>query len=92
MQVNNIGNFTELVAEAGQYLTQSAEVWDNRVFVTRHLLGGSETQSDWRDATASEYSDYQQNTPPQKTEAHRLDAAFRGGGGDVQRRDGILRA
>lgn len=80
MQVNNIGNFTELAAEAGQYLTQSAEVWDNRVFVTRHLLGGSETQSDWRDATAKEYSDYQQNTPPEKPKRTALTPLFEAAG------------
>lgn len=80
MQVNNIGNFTELVAETGQYLTQSAEVWDNRVFVTRHLLGGSETQSDWRDATAKEYADYQQNTPPEKPKRTALTPLFEAAG------------
>lgn len=80
MQVNNIGNFTELVAETGQYITQSAEVWNNRVFVTRHLLGGSETQSDWRDATAKEYSDYQQNTPPEKPKRTALTPLFESAG------------
>lgn len=64
MTENKIGNLTELVADEGMYITQSAEVWDERVFCTRRVLTPSEAATDWRDATEEEKVEYEGFTPP----------------------------
>ena len=67
MTENQIGKFTEVVADDGKYITQAAEVWDARVFCTRRVLTSGETASDWRDATQKEKDDYEAfTTPPQQ--------------------------
>lgn len=66
MTINNIGTLRELVADNGMYLTQSAEVFDQRVFCRRRMMLPTETESDWRDATAKERADYEALTTPRK--------------------------
>lgn len=43
----------ELKATEGFYLTQSAEVGDNRIFVTT-IKGANVNEADWREATLEE--------------------------------------
>ena len=49
----------EIKATDGMYLTQSAEVGDNRIFVTA-IKGANVNESDWREATAEEKEAYEQ--------------------------------
>lgn len=48
----------ELKAKEGHYLTQSAEVGENRIFVTA-IKGVSISESDWREATSEEKKEYE---------------------------------
>jgi hypothetical protein len=43
----------EIRATEGFYLTQSAEVGDNRIFVTA-IKGANVNEADWREATEAE--------------------------------------
>ena len=43
----------EIKAREGYYLTQAAEVGDNRLFITA-LKGANINESDWREATEDE--------------------------------------
>jgi hypothetical protein len=43
----------EIKATEGMYLTQSAEVGDNRIFVTA-IKGAKVNEADWREATLEE--------------------------------------
>lgn len=65
-------NLTELVADNGKYITQSAEVWNERVFCKRLVLTPNETTADWRDATEKEKIEYESFTPPRKSRAELL--------------------
>ena len=47
----------EIIAREGMYLTQSAEVGDNRIFVTA-IKGMNINESDWREATAEERDEF----------------------------------
>ena len=71
MTENQIGKFTEVVADEGMYTTQAAEVCDARVFCTRRVLLPGEVAAGWRDATAQEKSEYEAFTPPRKDRAGR---------------------
>lgn len=48
----------ELKAKEGHYLTQSAEVGENRIFVTA-IKGVNISESDWREATSEEKEQYE---------------------------------
>lgn len=48
----------ELIAREGYYLTQVAEVGENRIFVTA-LKGANINEQDWREATVQEKEDYE---------------------------------
>lgn len=48
----------ELIAREGYYLTQVAEVGENRIFVTA-LKGANINEKDWREATVQEKEDYE---------------------------------
>ena len=48
----------ELKATEGLYLTQSAEVGDNRVFVIA-IKGANVNEADWREATLEEKEAYE---------------------------------
>ena len=48
----------EIKAREGYYLTQSAEVGENRIYVTA-IKGASVNESDWREATAEEKEAYE---------------------------------
>lgn len=63
MKQNQIGNITELVAEEGQYITQSFEAWNERQFLKK-ITVSPEDISKWRDATGKEKIDYECSTPP----------------------------
>ena len=63
MKQNQIGNITELVAEEGQYITQSFEAWNERQFLKK-ITVSPEDISKWRDATGKEKIDYERSTPP----------------------------
>lgn len=80
MTEGTINGYTELVANPGMYITQSAEVWDQRVFLTRRLLTPNESASEWRDATAQEKNAYEQNTPPRKPQRTSLTPLFEAAG------------
>lgn len=43
----------EIKATEGMYLTQSAEVGDNRLFITA-IKGANVNEADWREATEAE--------------------------------------
>ena len=48
----------EIKAREGYYLTQSAEVGENRIYVTA-IKGANVNESDWREATAEEKEAYE---------------------------------
>lgn len=48
----------EIKAREGYYLTQVAEVGENRIFVTA-LKGANINEQDWREATVQEKEDYE---------------------------------
>lgn len=48
----------ELIAREGYYLTQVAEVGENRIFATA-LKGANINEQDWREATVQEKEDYE---------------------------------
>ena len=48
----------ELKARTGYYLTQAAEVGDNRQFITA-IKGVNVVEEDWREATAEEKAAYE---------------------------------
>ena len=48
----------EIKATEGMYLTQIAEVGDNRIFVTA-IKGAKVNKADWREATAEEKEAYE---------------------------------
>ena len=47
----------EIKAREGYYLTQSAEVGYNRIFVTA-IKGANVNEADWREATEAERADW----------------------------------
>jgi hypothetical protein len=47
----------EIKATEGHYLTQSAEVGEDRIFITA-IKGVNVNESDWREATASEKEEW----------------------------------
>lgn len=47
----------EIIAREGMYLTQSADVGDNRIFVTA-IKGMNINESDWREATSDERDEF----------------------------------
>lgn len=49
----------EIKATEGMYLTQVAEVGDNRIFVTA-IKGENVNEEDWREATEAEKEAYEQ--------------------------------
>lgn len=49
----------EIKARTGHYLTQSAEVGENRIFVTA-IKGVNVNEEDWREATDEEVANYLQ--------------------------------
>ena len=49
----------ELKAREGYYLTQSAEVGDDRIFVTA-IKGANVNASDWREATLEEKETFEE--------------------------------
>lgn len=49
----------EIIATQGYYLTQVAEVGDNRIFVTR-LKGANIDENAWREATLAEKEAFEQ--------------------------------
>ena len=48
----------EIKATEGMYLTQVAEVGDNRIFVTA-IKGAKVNEADWREATEAEKEAYE---------------------------------
>ena len=48
----------EIKAKNGHYLTQVAEVGDNRIFVTA-LKGANINEADWREATEAEKEQFE---------------------------------
>lgn len=48
-----MADIKELKARDGYYLTQSAEVGDERIFITA-IKGANINESDWREATEEE--------------------------------------
>lgn len=65
MTTNNVGNFTEIIADEGKKLTQNIDVsvnnsmtapWFIRCFVSKHLLAQNEDIGDWKEVD-QEYID-----------------------------------
>lgn len=48
----------EIKAKNGHYLTQVAEIGDNRIFVTV-LKGANINEADWREATEAEKEEFE---------------------------------
>lgn len=57
----------EIKARTGHYLTQSAEVGENRIFVTA-IKGVNVNEEDWREATVQEKEDYEKQHSPDRIE------------------------
>lgn len=55
----------EIKSTEGMYLTQSAEVGDNRIFVTA-IKGASVNETDWREATLEEKEAFEKNHEKQE--------------------------
>lgn len=51
----------EIKAKQGHFLTQVAEVGENRIFVTA-IKGASVDESQWREATAQEKEEFEKQT------------------------------
>ena len=51
----------EIKAKQGHFLTQVAEVGENRIFVTA-IKGANVDESQWREATASEKEEFEKQT------------------------------
>jgi len=51
----------EIKAKQGHFLTQVAEVGENRIFVTA-IKGANVDESQWREATAQEKEEFEQQT------------------------------
>ena len=51
----------EIKAREGYYLTQVAEVGENRIFITA-IKGVNINESDWREATQEEKDEYEKIT------------------------------
>ena len=62
-------NIKEITAREGYYLTQSAEVGDERVFITA-IKGVNVNASDWREATEEEKTAFE-NEQKAKEEARK---------------------
>lgn len=52
-------NIKEITAREGMYLTQSAEVGDERVFITA-IKGVNVNEADWREATEEEKTAFEE--------------------------------
>ena len=50
----------ELKSREGYYLTQSADVAENRIFVTA-IKGANINESDWREATLEEKEEFEKS-------------------------------
>ena len=50
----------ELKSKEGYYLTQSADVAENRIFVTA-IKGANINESDWREATLKEKEEFEKS-------------------------------
>lgn len=50
----------EIKAKEGHYLTQSAEVGNDRIFITA-IKGVNVSEADWRDATLEEKEEYEKS-------------------------------
>ena len=48
----------EIKAKKGYYLTQAAEVGENRIYITA-IKGMNVNESDWREATLEEKEEYE---------------------------------
>lgn len=55
----------EIKSTEGMYLTQVAEVGDNRIFVTA-IKGASVNEADWREATLEEKEAFEKNHEKQE--------------------------
>ena len=55
----------EIKAKQGHFLTQVAEVGENRIFVTA-IKGANVDESQWREATASEKEEFEKQQTPQE--------------------------
>lgn len=51
----------EIKAKQGHFLTQVAEVGENRIFVTA-IKGANVDESQWREATAQEKEEFEKQT------------------------------
>ena len=51
----------EIKAKQGHFLTQVAEVGENRIFVTA-IKGANVDESQWREATAEEKEEFEKQT------------------------------
>lgn len=49
----------EIKAREGYYLTQSAEVGEDRIYIVA-IKGASVNEADWREATAEEKEEFEQ--------------------------------
>ena len=55
----------EIKAKQGHFLTQVAEVGENRIFVTA-FKGANVDESQWREATAQEKEEFEKQTPQEQ--------------------------
>lgn len=55
----------EIKAKQGHFLTQVAEVGENRIFVTA-IKGANVDESQWREATASEKEEFEKQQTQEK--------------------------
>lgn len=55
----------EIKAKQGHFLTQVAEVGENRIFVTA-IKGANVDESQWREATAQEKEEFEKQQTPQE--------------------------
>lgn len=64
----------EIKAKDGMYLTQNAEVGDNRIFITS-IKGANVNEADWREATEEEKETYEKmfNTDNEPTDTELLE-------------------
>jgi hypothetical protein len=64
----------EIKAKEGMYLTQNAEVGDNRIFITA-IKGANVNEADWREATEEEKETYEKmfNTDNEPTDTELLE-------------------
>lgn len=62
----------EIKAKEGMYLTQSAEVGDNRIYVSA-IKGANVNASDWREATKEEKEAFEKAQRKEEEDSSELD-------------------